>query len=165
MGTSSIETSASETARLGERHHPLRLAGLGGTQSTTALRFAGQYGRSGGLTGNLALRRLLPGEAAVDVACMALEGLAVGHFDDGVEVYDWATFGATGCELAGGLVGVDHTAVVYVEDRGDPGAGLDRVWVEMRDAAGELVPEMTFDRPPTDTAEEIIAGEVEVALE
>lgn len=40
----------------------------------------------------------------------------------------------------------NHTFVAYVEDHGEPGAGTDRFWLEIRDGNGDIVMDLSIWR-------------------
>jgi hypothetical protein len=74
----------------------------------------------------------------------ALYGLALG--DTGT--YGWASFGgkATYLDPCMETPQGNHEFIVYVEDRNEPGKGIDRFWVQIKDRDGVVIEEMSM--PP-----------------
>jgi len=70
----------------------------------------------------------------------ALYGLAIGSVG-GADPFGWASFSgkATYSEPGWPEPEGNHEFIVYVEDRGSPGAGADRFWIEVRDKRGDVI--------------------------
>ena len=49
-----------------------------------------------------------------------------------------------------------------VEDRDEPGAGVDRFWIEVNDKDRQRVPALSMDREATDNAVELGGGNIAV---
>jgi hypothetical protein len=49
----------------------------------------------------------------------------------------------------------NHEFLVYVEDRNEPGTRVDRLWVELHDKDGVVIPVMSMDREASNNAEDI----------
>jgi hypothetical protein len=76
----------------------------------------------------------------------------------------WASFSGTATYLEPGWlepVG-NHEFLVYVEDYGEPGSGVDRIWLEMHDCDGERIPALSMDRDAPDNAATINGGNIVV---
>jgi hypothetical protein len=56
----------------------------------------------------------------------------------------------------------NHTFIVYVEDRGEPGKGTDRFWVEIRDKNGDIISVISMDPPAPSEAVTIQGGNIVV---
>lgn len=69
----------------------------------------------------------------------ALDGLALG--EDRSVPTGWASFAGRAKYLEPGWEEPErnHGVTVYVEDRGQPGAGADRFWLQVRDRDGQVV--------------------------
>jgi len=52
--------------------------------------------------------------------------------------------------------------MVYVEDRDEPGTGVDRFWIEVKDKKQDVVPVMSMDREATDNAVELQGGNIAI---
>ena len=50
--------------------------------------------------------------------------------------------------------------IVYVEDCGEPGAGIDRFWLETNDKDGNVIPDLSMERDATDNATTIEGGNI-----
>jgi hypothetical protein len=66
----------------------------------------------------------------------------------------WATFSGKSTYLEPGweVPEGNYTFIVYVEDRDEPGTGVDRFWIEVLDKDNNIVPQMSMDEPATEEA-------------
>jgi PKD repeat protein len=89
----------------------------------------------------------------------AIFGLALGETSE----MGWASFLGKATYLEPGMAEAEgnHTFMVYVEDRGEPGAGSDRFWIEVMDKGGNPVA-LSFDRPADGNAVELGGGNIVV---
>jgi hypothetical protein len=55
-----------------------------------------------------------------------------------------------------------YTFTVYVEDQKEPGAGIDRFWIEVKDPSGTVVAKASFDPPAASNAKTIVGGNIQV---
>lgn len=56
----------------------------------------------------------------------------------------------------------NYDFVVYVEDRNEPGAGVDRFWIEVKNQNQYIVPVMSMEREATDNTVKIEGGNIAV---
>ena len=126
-----------------------------------------KYNKKGAkVKGSLLLIRHLPDGTIYRVKSNALYGLALGEFEDGDETYGWASFSGKSTYLEPGWpepIG-NHNFIAYVEDRNEPGSGVDRVWIEVWDKEGNVIPVMSMSGEPdaASNAEEIGGGNLVV---
>ena len=120
-----------------------------------------KYNRRGTrVQGSLLIIRHGPDGARYRLKSNALDGLALG--DGGG--FGWASFSGKATYLEPGWpepVG-NHEFTAYVEDRGEPGAGVDGVWIETRDKDGIVLDGLSLMRPADASAETIEGGNVQV---
>jgi PKD repeat protein len=110
--------------------------------------------------GSLLLIRHLADGTKYRVKSNALDGLSIG--DAGL--FGWASFSGKNTYLEPGMsepVG-NHTFLAYVEDHDEPGNGIDKFWIEVRDKDGLVIPDLSMARPGSAHAEEIQAGNIVV---
>jgi len=89
----------------------------------------------------------------------ALNGLALG--DTGA--FTWASFSGKATYLEPGWpepIG-NYQFLVYVEDRGEPGAGVDRFWIEVQDKDRNPAT-LSMPRGAVDHAESLVGGNIVV---
>ena len=55
-----------------------------------------------------------------------------------------------------------HEFVAYVEDHGEPGAGVDRFWLQVFDKGGVLIGDLSMDKTAVSNAETIVGGNIVV---
>ena len=104
-----------------------------------------KYNKKGNkVKGSLLLIRHMLDGSIYRLKSNALDGLALG---DGNE-FGWASFvgKATFKEPGEDTVG-NHEFLVYVEDRGEPGAGADRFWIQVLDKDNQVVVELSMPEP------------------
>jgi hypothetical protein len=136
-----------------------------GTEERTNFGFTMKYNKKGSkLQGSLLLIRHLGDGTHYRVKSNALYGLALGEqlVDD--ETYGWASFSGKATYLEPGWpepVG-NHEFVVYVEDRNEPGTGIDRFWIQVKDRDRLLVDAMSMRAPAFENAEELAGGNIVV---
>jgi len=112
--------------------------------------------------GSLLLIRHLPDGSNFRIKSNALFGLAIG---DGINngAFGWASF-AGKCTYRDPMVDPvgNHQFVTYVEDHGEPGAGVDRFWLQVSDKRGLLVGDLSMDETAVSNAETIVGGNIVV---
>jgi PKD repeat protein len=113
------------------------------------------------LRGSLLLVRHVPDGTIYRVKSNALDGLSLGEAGD--PVYGWASFSGkcTYKDPAEEPVG-NHQFLVYVEDHGEPDAGQDRFWIEVRDGDGNVIVDLSMDREAMDHTEALGGGNIVV---
>jgi len=134
-----------------------------GTDEKTNFGYTIQYGKKGtNPKGSLLLIRHVGDGLKYRIKSNALEGLSLGEVTS--VPMGWAAFSGKatyqdpGMELAEG----NHGFTLYVEDRDEPGAGIDRIWLETRDKDGQPIADMSMDEPAPDNAVEIRGGNIVV---
>jgi subtilisin family serine protease len=130
-----------------------------GTTDRTSFGYSMKYNRNGNsLRGSLMLIRHLPDGTKYRIRSNALYGLALG--DAGA--FDWASFNGKSTYQEPDWddpIG-NHEFLVYVEDRGQPGAGLDRFWFQLLDRNGLLIPAISMADDPQLSSVTIGGGNV-----
>jgi VCBS repeat-containing protein len=132
-----------------------------GTTDKTNFGYTMKYNKKGQkVKGSLLLIRHLEDGSIFRVKSNALYGLALG---DG-EGFGWATFSGKATYLEPGMPEPEgnHEFVLYVEDYGEPGSGVDQVWLEMRDKAGIVIPALSMPRPAIVNSTTISGGNIVV---
>lgn len=103
-----------------------------GTDDRTNFGFTMKYNKKGtNPQGSILLIRHLPYGSIYRIKSNALNGLALG--EDASIPMGWATFSGKGTYLGSGMtepVG-NYLFKVYVEDRNEPGKGIDRFWISV----------------------------------
>jgi hypothetical protein len=131
------------------------------TDEPTKIVFTMKYNKKGkNLQGSLLLIRHVGHESRYQVKSNALYGLALGQDSD----WGWASFSGKSTYLEPDWpepIG-NHEFVVYVEDRNEPGTGVDRFWIEVHDKDGIVIPAMSMPRDAPKNAVEIDDGNVVV---
>jgi hypothetical protein len=134
-----------------------------GTLDKTNYGFTMKYGRNGrNVKGSLLLIRHQSDGSNYRFKSNALEGLAVG--DNESPAFGWASFSGKGTYREPGWpdpIG-NHKFTTYVEDRGEPGSGVDRVWIEIRDRDNLVLPGLSMSQPATTSATTINSGNIVV---
>jgi len=110
--------------------------------------------------GSLLLIRHLPDGTKYRIKSNALFGLALG---DGGS-FGWASFSGKSTYLEPGWIDAkgNHQFVVYVEDHGEPGTGVDQFWLEVKDKDGNILDGLSLDRPATSNSETLTGGNIVV---
>lgn len=99
------------------------------------------------------------GEDKWRVKSNALESLALGTETD----FSWAVFTGKATYKAPGVdTEGNYGFTVYVEDRGEPGAGADRVWLETTDKDDVVVQDLSLEEPATSNAVTLDGGNIVV---
>jgi hypothetical protein len=132
-----------------------------GTGERTNFGFTMKYNKKGGnVKGNLLLIRHMPDGSIYRVKSNALYGLALGDQGD----FGWASFSGKSTYLEPGWPEPEgnYEFLVYVEDHDEPGTGVDRFWIEVKDKAREIVPAMSMDREATDNTVALAGGNIAV---
>jgi hypothetical protein len=134
-----------------------------GTTDKTNFGFTMKYNKKGlRLRGSLLLIRHLDDGTIYRVKSNALFGLSIGVGDEGGETFGWASFSGKNTYLEPGWpepIG-NYEFITYVEDRNEPGTGVDRVWLQVMDKDNIVIPVMSMNEPATDNAEEISGGNI-----
>ena len=113
--------------------------------------------------GSLLVISHLPDGSIVRFKSNALDGLAVGEAPDADDsIFGWATFSGKGTFKAADWIEPigNYTFITYVEDHGEPGAGVDRFWLEVRDKDGVIEPDLSLAAPATTNAITIFGGNI-----
>ncbi len=125
--------------------------------------FTMKYGKKGtNVQGKLLLIRHLPDEQIYRVKSNALYGLALGS--DTTIPMGWASFSGKATYQEPGWpepIG-NYEFTVYAEDRDEPGTGIDRFWMEVKDKDRTIVPIMSLPREATANAVAIGGGNVSI---
>jgi hypothetical protein len=132
-----------------------------GTGEKTNFGFTMKYNKKGGnVKGSLLVIRHVGDEEIYRVKSNALYGLALGSEDS----FGWATFSGKSTYLEPDWLEPigNYEFVVYVEDRNEPGIGIDRFWIEVHDKEGLVVPVMSMERDGPTNAVEIGGGNIVV---
>lgn len=127
--------------------------------------FTMEYTKQGTrLRGSLLVIRHLPDDSKFRVKSNALEALALG--EDASGPMRWATFTGKATYLEPGWEEPEgnHGFTVYVEDRGEPGAGADRFWLEVTGKDGAIITAFSMETPAADHARTVAGGNVVVPL-
>jgi VCBS repeat-containing protein len=125
--------------------------------------FTMSYNRNGrNVRGNLLLIRHLPDDTIYRIKSNTLNGLALGKTNN--PPMGWASISGKTTYLAPGWDEPqgNYGFVLYVEDRNEPGNGIDRVWLEVRDKDGIIVPDLSIPSPATQNAVPIGGGNIAV---
>jgi hypothetical protein len=134
-----------------------------GTDDKTNFGFTMKYGKNGrNVKGSLLIMRHLADGTKYRFKSNALEGMAVG--ENTSPEFGWASFSGKGTYLEPGWpdpVG-NHKFTTYVEDHGEPGTGADRIWFEVLDRDGMVLPGFSIASPATANAETIDSGNIVV---
>ncbi len=112
------------------------------------------------IQGSLLLIRHLPDGSKFRIKSNKLFGLAIGD-----EVgFGWASFAGKCSYRDPSMVDPEgnHKFVTYVEDHGEPGAGVDRFWLQVFDKAGVLIGDLSMGKTAVSNAEPIVGGNVVV---
>ncbi|UCH58259.1 MAG: hypothetical protein JSV61_08520, partial [Anaerolineales bacterium] len=130
-----------------------------GTTDKTNFGYNMKYNKKGtNIQGNLLLIRHTE-EGNYRLKSNALQGLALGEAGD----FTWASFSGKATYLEPGWpepIG-NYQFLVYVEDHGEPGAGSDRFWIEVKDKFGNVIA-LSIAREATTNAETLQGGNIVV---
>ncbi len=112
------------------------------------------------IQGSLLVIRHLPDGSKYRIKSNALYGLSIGSEFD----YGWASFSGRNTYLDPSMVEPqgNHEFLVYVEDYGEPGAGIDRFWLRIFDKDDDVIVDISMDKPATTNAETIVGGNIVV---
>jgi hypothetical protein len=135
-----------------------------GTGERTNIGYTMKYNKQGtNIQGNLLLIRHVPGSNAVyRIKSNALSGLALG--EDRSVPMGWASIVGKATYLEPGWpdpIG-NYEFTLYVEDRNEPGSGVDRAWIEMRDKNGQVMTVMSMPRPAASNTTSLQGGNIVV---
>ena len=136
-----------------------------GTEDKTNFGYTMKYNnKATNIKGNLLLVRHLQDGTIYRVKSNALNGLALGESEDDGETYGWASFSGKATYLEPGWdepIG-NHEFITYVEDRGQPGNGIDRFWIKVKDRDLETINVMSMDDPAANNTLVISGGNIVV---
>jgi hypothetical protein len=124
----------------------------------TTFGYTMEYGKNGkNVRGSLLIIRRLPDGSIYRIKGNAIAGLSLGE-EAG---FGWASFSGKANYLAPGSEDEgNHEFVIYVEDHGDPGAGKDRIWIQVLDKEDVVIPAMSMSVPAVDRAVSIREGDI-----
>ncbi len=134
-----------------------------GTDEKTNFGYTMKYNKKGQkVRGSLLLIRHMTDGSIYRVKSNALYGLALG--ESTAPPFGWASFSGK-CtykdkdweEPEG-----NHEFLVYVEDYGEPGRGVDQFWIEVYDKDGNVIDVMSMDRPADGNTETLGGGNIVV---
>jgi hypothetical protein len=131
------------------------------TGERTNFGYTMKYNKKGkNVKGSLLLIRHLPDGTKYRIKSNALHGLALGSAGG----FDWASFSGKATYLEPGWAEPEgnHSFVVYVEDHGEPGRGVDQFWIEVFDRDGDVISQASMDRDATDNTETLQGGNIVV---
>ncbi len=113
--------------------------------------------------GSLLLIRHLADGTIFRIKSNVIFGMAIGE-EGGSDPFGWASFSGKCTYLEPGWPEPEgnYRFVTYVEDHGEPGAGADRFWVELRDRDSNVVLGLSMADPATDNAVTIEGGNIVV---
>ncbi len=132
-----------------------------GTDEVVNFGYTMKYNKKGQkVKGSLLLIRHVADGSIYRVKSNALYGLALGEGDG----FGWASFSGKSTYLDPTMPDPEgnHDFVVYVEDRNEPGDGVDRFWIEMHDKDNAVIPALSMDRGAADHAVPIEGGNLVV---
>ena len=106
------------------------------------------------------LIRRTEGDEKYRIKSNAIDGLALG--EDANVPLGWASFSGKNTYLEPGWEEAEgnHGFTAYVEDRDEPGNGIDRIWIETRNKQGDTLPQNSMAEPAVDNAVEIQGGDI-----
>jgi len=138
-----------------------------GTEDKTNFGYTMKYNKKAtNIKGNLLLVRHLQDGTIYRVKSNALYGLALGESEDDGETFGWASFSGKSTYLEPGWdepignIG-NHEFITYVEDHGEPGKNLDRIWIKVMNQ-GNTIDVMSMDDPGANNAVVINGGNIVV---
>ena len=134
-----------------------------GTTDKTNFGYTMKYNKKGKkVQGSLLLIRHVARRRNYRVKSNALYGLSLGEAGD--PAYGWASFSGKCTYKDKEWVEPEgnHEFLVYVEDHGEPGAGVDQFWVEVRDQDGNVIGDLSLDRDAADNTETLGGGNIVV---
>jgi len=121
-----------------------------GTEERTSFGFTMQYNNSGSnVKGSMLLIRHLEDGSIYQVKSNALYGLSLGADVENGATFGFASFSGKATYLEPGLLeGIgNHKFLIYVEDRNEPGSGVDQFWIEVYDKIDNLIALISMERP------------------
>jgi hypothetical protein len=130
-----------------------------GTDDKTNFGYTMKYNKKGNkVQGSFLLIRHLPDGTKYRVKSNALYGLALGGDND----MGWASFSGKATYLQPGWEDPkgNHEFVVYVEDYGEPGSGVDQIWLETHNQARSVILDLSMDRPATSNTTTLGGGNI-----
>jgi hypothetical protein len=132
-----------------------------GEGDKTNFGFTMKFNKKGeNVKGNLLLIKHLADGTIYRVKSNALYGLALG--EDAEEHFGWASFMGKSTYLEPGWpepIG-NCEFITYIEDRNEPGTGVDQFWIEVLDKNGSKVAEMSMPSPALENTTELSGGNI-----
>jgi len=133
------------------------------TDEKTNFGYTMKYNKKGKkVQGSLLLIRHMTDGSIYRVKSNALDGLALGESTE--PPFGWASFSGkcTYKDKDWEDPEGNHGFLVYVEDYGEPGRGVDQFWIEVYDKDGNVIDVMSMDRPADDHTETLGGGNIVV---
>ena len=134
-----------------------------GTTDKTTCGFVTSYGKKGNnLRGSLVMVRHTE-SGNYRIKSNALFGLAIGEVP-GPDPYGWCSLSGKATYSEPGWpepVG-NYTFRLYAEDRNEPGTGIDRIWIEVKDKDGIAAAPLSMASPATTMAAPIDGGNIAI---
>ena len=136
-----------------------------GTGNKTNFGFTMKYGKKGeNVKGSLLLIRHLPDGTIYRVKSNALYGLSLGEADDAGGRFGWASLSGKSTYMEPGMPEAEgnYEFVTYIEDRNEPGAGVDQFWLRVLDKNRAEIAEMSMPSPATENTVDLNGGNIVV---
>ncbi|CAG0996743.1 Serine-aspartate repeat-containing protein D [Methanosarcinales archaeon] len=131
------------------------------TGEKTNFGYTMKYNKKGAnIQGSLVLVRHLPDGTIYRVKSNALYGLSLGELSS----VGWASFSGKATYLEPGWTDPkgNHEFIVYVEDRNEPGNGIDRFWIRVKGQDGKPIAAMSLNDPSSTNAIALSGGNIVV---
>ena len=136
-----------------------------GTGDKTNFGFTMKYNKKGEKAkGSLLLIRHLPDGTIYRVKSNALYGLSLGEVDDVEGRFGWASFSGKSTYMDPGMPEPEgnYEFITYVEDRNEPGTGVDQLWLKVLDKNRVEIAEMSMPSPATENTAILNGGNIVV---
>ena len=134
-----------------------------GTEERTSFGFTMEYNKSGSnVKGSMLLIRHLGDGSIHQVKSNALYGLSLGVEVEDVGTFGFASFSGKATYLEPGVLEAigNHEFLIYIEDRNEPGSGVDQFWIEVYDKIDNLIPLMLMERPANENKVPLQEGNI-----
>ena len=108
--------------------------------------------------------RHLPDGSIYRIKSNALGGLSIGQGTDTTVPMGWASFSGKATYLQPGWTDAvgNYSYVGYVEDRNEPGTGVDRFWLQVYDSGGNPVGGLWMQSSAAGNAQVLSGGNIVV---